>query len=267
MNCYRVIVGATLTSLLRDRLLQLLMVCALCIFLAVPALSLFSMRQVQELSVSLSLSAISAFFLILTVILGSSSVWRDLDRRYLGSILGLPVSRTMYLLGKFTGIIVFIMIGCILLGVVATVAILMVSGQYPSDIPVQWQQIWIAILFDGLKYVLVAAIALLLSSVSTSFYFPFIGTLVLYFCGSASQQVYEYIGTGYGKTLSSVARSLINLIYYCIPNFAAFDFKVQAVYALPVSYQGLLFTGVYFCIYTGIILFVAVWAFNRRELV
>ena len=95
-----------------------------------------------------------------------------------------------------------------------------------------------AILFDGLKYVLVAAVALLLASLSTSFYFPFIGTLVIYFCGSASQQVYEYIGSGYGKTLSSVTGSVINLIYYCIPNFAAFDFKVQAVYPLPVPFQG-----------------------------
>ena len=266
MNCYRVIIEVTLKSLLRDRLLQLLLVCALCIFLVVPALSLFSMRQVQELSVTLSLSAISAILLMLTVILGSSSVWRDLDRRYLASILGLPVSRTIYMLGKFTGIVVFILIGCILLGLVASVAIALMSAQYPSEIPIRWQYVWIAILFDGLKYVLVAAVALLLSSLSTSFYFPFIGTLVIYFCGSASQQVYEYIGSGYGKTLSSVTRSLINLIYYCIPNFAAFDFKVQAVYALPVSFQGLLYTGVYFLIYTSIILFIAVWAFNRREL-
>ena len=62
MNCFRVIIEVTLKSFLRDRLLQLLLVCALCIFLVVPALSLFSMRQVQELSVTLSLSAISAFF-------------------------------------------------------------------------------------------------------------------------------------------------------------------------------------------------------------
>lgn len=266
MKNYRVIFEATLKSIIRDRLLQLLIVCALFVFLIVPALSLFSMRQVQELSVTLSLSAISLILLILTVILGSSSVWRDLDRRYLASILGLPVSRTSYVLGKFTGIAMFIMLGCILLGVVASVVIAVVSAQYPSDLPVRWLQIWIAIVMDGLKYVLVAAVALLFSSLSTSFYFPFIATLTIYFCGSASQEVYEYITSDYGKTLSAVTRTVINSIYYCIPNFAAFDFKVQAVYALPVPFQGLLFTAGYFLIYTGIILAIAVWAFNRREL-
>jgi Cu-processing system permease protein len=263
---FRVIFSATLKGFIRDRLLQLLLACALFIFLAVPALSLFSMRQVQELSVTLSLSAISVILLVLTVILGSSSVWRDLDRRYLASILGLPVSRTSYILGKFAGIVVFILIGSLLLGLVASVDIALVSSQYPSDIPVRWLQIWEAITMDGLKYVLVAAIALLFSSLSTSFYFPFIATLVIYFCGGASQGVYEYITSDYGKKLSTLARGLISSIYYCIPNFATFDFKVQAVYPLPVPVQGLLFTGVYFLLYTGIILIITVWAFNRREL-
>ena len=266
MKIYRVIFEATLKGFIRDRLLQLLLVCALFIFLVVPALSLFSMRQVQELSVTLSLSAISAILLIVTVILGSSSVWRDLDRRYLASILGLPVSRTSYILGKFTGIVLFIMIGCIILGLVATVAIAFVSAQYPSDIPVRWLQIWVAILMDGLKYILVAAVAMLFSSLSTSFYFPFLATLVIYFCGSASQQVYEYIVSDYGKSLSGIAKIGICVIYYCIPNFAAFDFKVQAVYPLAVSVQSLLFTGGYFLVYACIILMIAVWAFNRREL-
>lgn len=266
MKNFRVIFMTTLKGFIRDRLLQLLLVCALLIFLVVPALSLFSMRQVQELSVTLSLSAISIILLVLTVILGSSSVWRDLDRRYLMSVLGLPVSRTSYILGKFTGIVMFILIGCILLGLVATVVIALVSSHYPSEISVRWLHIWVAILMDGLKYVLVAAVALLFSAVSTSFYLPFIATLVVYFCGSASQSVYEYITSDYGKAMSAVTRGLISTIYYCIPNFAAFDFKIQAVYPLSVPVQGLLFTGMYFLMYTGILLMIAVWAFNRREL-
>lgn len=266
MDNFNAIFGATLKSFIRDRLLQLLLVCALLIFLVVPALSLFSMRQVQELSVTLSLSAISFILLIVTVILGSSSVWRDLDRRYLASILGLPVSRTSYILGKFAGIVFFLLVTCILLGLVATAVIALVSAQHPSDIPVRWVQIWVAIFFDGLKYILVTSVALLLSSLSTSFYFPFIATIVIYLCGSASQEVYEYVLSSYGKAMSAVTRTVISSVYYFIPNFAAFDFKVQAVYPLPLSIKGLLYSGVYFLIYTTIMLLIAVWAFNRREL-
>lgn len=266
MNNFRIIFKATLKSFIRDRLLQLLFVCSLFIFLTVPALSLFSMRQVQELSVTLSLSASSIILLIVTVILGSSSVWRDIERRFLASVLGLPVSRTSYILGKFAGIVMLISIGCIMLGLVALVVIALVSAQYPSDIPVRWLHICVAIFYDGLKYILVASIALLLSSLSTSFYFPFIATLIIYFCGSASQEVYEYIISGYGKAMSTVTRAVISSVYYCIPNFSVFDFKVQAVYPLPLSLQGLLYSGAYFLIYTSIMLLIVVWAFNRREL-
>jgi ABC-type transport system involved in multi-copper enzyme maturation permease subunit len=234
--------------------------------MAVPVLSLFSMRQVQELSITLSLSAISFILLVVTVIIGSSSIWRDLERRYLASILGLPLSRPSYILGKFTGIVLFIMVGCTFLGLMATVAVKLVSMQFPSDIAVRWIPIWVAIIFDGLKYILVALIALLLSSLSTSLYFPFITTLVIYFCGSASQDVYEYITSGPGKTLSALPRTTIKAIYYVIPNFAAFDFKVQAVYPLPVPIQGILYSTCYFLIYSSILLMIAVWLFNRREL-
>lgn len=266
MHNIKVIIKATLKGFIRDRLLQLLLICAFFIFLLVPVLSLFSMRQVQELSVTLSLSAISFILLIVTVILGSSSVWRDLDRRYLASTLGLPISRTSYILGKFSGIVVFITIGCILLGLVAMLAIAVASAKYPSDIPVRWTHIWVAILYDGFKYILVASIALLLSSLSTSFYLPFLGTLIIYISGTASQEVYEYIISDYGRTMSAMTRAAIRSVYYCIPNLAAFDFKVQAVYPLPLSLQGLLYSGTYFLIYTGIMLLIAVWAFNRREL-
>lgn len=266
MQIFRVIVEATLKGFIRDRLFQILFACALLIFISVPALSLFSMRQVQELSVTLSLSAISIVLLILTVILGSSSVWRDLDRRYLVSILGLPVSRTAYVLGKFVSIMIFIMFGCILLGLVASASIAIASAQYPSDVPVRWMYIFIAILMDGLKYVLVAAIAVLFSVLSTSFYFPFIATLVMYFCGSASQAVYEYINSDYSKSISSASKLVISSVYYFIPNFAAFDFKVQAVYPLNVPMQSILFTSIYFLFYTIIVLMIAVWSFNRREL-
>jgi ABC-type transport system involved in multi-copper enzyme maturation permease subunit len=266
VNNFRVIFNATFKSFIRDRLIQLLFVSSFFIFLVVPALSLFSMRQVQELSVTLSLSAISIILLTVTVILGSSSVWRDLERRYLASVLGLPVSRVSYMLGKFAGIAVLILIGSILLGMCASAVIALIAGKYPSDIPVRWLHIWVAIFSDGLKYILVAAVALLFSALSTSFYFPFLATLVIYFCGNASQGVYEYITSSYGKTLSPHIKNIILSVYYLIPNFSAFDFKVQAVYPLPLSLQGLMFTGVYFMVYTSIVLIIAVWAFNRREL-
>ncbi len=71
----------TVRSILRDRVLHALLGVALLLFLLVPVFSLFSMRQVQELSVTLCLSALSLVLLVLSVLLGASSIWRDIERR------------------------------------------------------------------------------------------------------------------------------------------------------------------------------------------
>ena len=76
---------------------------------------------------------------------------------------------------------------------------------------------------------------------STSFYLPFFGTLIIYLCGNASQEVYEYATGEFGKELGPMTIKAVTAAYYLIPNLAAFDFQVQAVYGLSVSWADVLF--------------------------
>lgn len=256
----------TLKWALRDRLLHAILAVALLLFFLVPAFSLFSMRQVQELSITLSLSAISFVLFLLTTLMGSSSIWRDVERRYTASVLGLPISRTSYLLGKFSGIALFIGVCSILLSIASCVVIAISSAQYPSDIPIHWQNIVLAMAADTLKYILLASVAILFSTLSTSFFLPFFGTISIYLAGNASQEVYEYISGDFGKKLSTPVLAFIKGTYYVIPNFSAFNLKVQAIYGLPLSLPGMSYIVLYFLIYTSILLYISVWIFSRREL-
>jgi hypothetical protein len=113
---------------------------------------------------------------------------------------------------------------------------------------------------------LLAAVAVLLSAVSTSFFLPFFGTLAIYLAGSASQEVYEYVTGQYVDEISTMALSAIKVVYYLLPNFAAFNFKVHAVYALPITGEAILLPLGYAVTYTGILLTLAVWIFSRRQL-
>ena len=256
----------TLRAILRDRILHALLGVAVLLMALVPVLSLFSMRQVQELSITLSLGTISLVLLILAVLLGASSIWRDIERRYTASVLGLPISRSSYLVGKFCGVALFLMACAVVLGLASAAAITIASAQYPSQLPILWTHIAAAVAATGLKYVLLCAFAFLLSALSTSFFLPIFGTLSIYLAGSASQQVIEYLSGDYGKQVSGVAKGVIHGLYYLLPNFSAFDLQVQAIYDLPLSGSGLLLTFLYFAVYTAILLSLAVWVFSRREL-
>ncbi len=261
-----VLVKNHLRAILRDRVLYAVLGVAVAMILAVPLLSSFSMRQVQELAITLSLSAISGVMLVVTLLLGASSVWRDIERRYAASILTLPVSRGGYILSKFISIGLFQLLCALLLGLGAAVVIFMAAASYPSDIPVHWRNIALVLVGDVLKYQLLASFALLLSAVSTSFYLPFFGTLAIYLCGSASQEVFEYVSSQFGQGMHPLASKAVTIVYYLLPNLAGFDFQVEAVYGLDVPFQGILFSAAYALVYIGTLLGLAMFAFGRREL-
>jgi ABC-type transport system involved in multi-copper enzyme maturation permease subunit len=257
---------ANLWMLLRDRILYAVLGVAVAMLFLVPALSSFSMRQVQELAITLSLSTISMVLLVVTLLLGSSSIWRDIERRYTASILTLPISRDCYLLAKFLTIAVFITGTGVVLAAASSVMIALSATQYASDLPIAWGNIMLAIGADILKYLLLASLALFFSAVSTSFFLPFFVTLCLYMAGSASQEVYEYVSGQFATQIDPIQVNAIKAVYYLLPNFSAFNFKVHAVYALEVSTQSILLPLVYAVIYCGIALGASIWVFNRREL-
>lgn len=135
----------TFKGIFRDRVLRGIAMSSL-FFLLVPSVSSLSMRQVVELSITLSLSLISVMMLLLSVFLGGSSLWKDMERRYTFSVLGLPVSRTKYLLGKFIGTAAFLFLAALILGAAGAVVVKYVSVLYPPMRPVVWPVLFFYIL-------------------------------------------------------------------------------------------------------------------------
>ncbi|MDA8163408.1 MAG: hypothetical protein M0017_00050, partial [Desulfobacteraceae bacterium] len=259
--------GVTIINILRDRVLHMLFGATLLLLFLVPAFSLFSMRQVQPLAITLSLSTISLILLVVSILLGCSSIWRDVERRYTASVLGLPIPRGSYVVGKFLGVVSFLFFCGLLLGTVASGVIVMAGAQYPSQQPILWANFASAVFFDCCKYALLTAVALLLSSLSTSFFLPIFGTIATYLAGTASQEVMDYIGGGTQVIpVAKATQYLARGAYYLLPNLSAFDLKVYAIYSLPLSLTGLMYTFGYFLVYTAILLYLAVWVFRGREL-
>lgn len=259
------IIALTLKGIFRDRVFQGIMVTA-CAFLLIPAIASLSMRQVTELSLTLSLSLISFILLLLAVFLGGTSLWKDIERRYTFSVLGLPLSRQRYLLGRFCGTALFVLLTAAVLGVAAFVVVLYSNTLHPSERPIIWSTMALCIFFDALKYILLIAVAFLFSTVSTSFFLPIFGTIATFLTGGVTQQVFEYIHSPAAKKLSPVVKQIAAVLYYLLPNFSAFDLKVNTIYGLLVPVDGLLLTAAYFVVYVGTLLSISAAIFLRREM-
>lgn len=259
------IIALTLKGIFRDRVFQGIMITT-CAFLLIPAIASLSMRQVTELSLTLSLSLISFILLLLAVFLGGTSLWKDIERRYTFSVLGLPLSRQRYLLGRFCGTALFVLLTAAVLGVAAFIVVLYSNSQYPSERPIVLSTMALCIFFDALKYILLIAVAFLFSTVSTSFFLPVFGTIATFLTGGVTQQVFEYINSPAAKKLSPVVKQIAAGLYYLLPNFSAFDLKVNTIYGLPVPVNGLLLTVAYFVVYVGALLSISAAIFLRREM-
>jgi len=259
------VIFTTFNGFLRDKVFHGIMAVS-ALFLVIPSVSAISLRQYTEMSISLSLSLVSFILLLLAVFLGGTTLWRDIERRFTFSVLGLPISRSGYLLGRFFGIVLCIMLSTAVLGGCALVVIKLVSTGYPPDRPVRWLNIMLALTFDMLKYILLVALAFLFSSLSTSFFLPVFGTISFFWIGTVSQQVYNYIYSPLSEGLNLFYKYAAAALYYLIPNFTTFDLKSQAIYSLDISLSGLGLTTGYFITVTAIILTITCHIFSRREL-
>lgn len=251
---------------LRDRVLHAVLGVGGMLFLLVPVFSSFSMRQVQETALTLTLSASSFILVVLAIQLGAGAVYRDVDRRYTASVLTLPTSRGAFIMGRFAGIALFLVLCTVIFALLTAVTVPLAASINPSERAVDWGVVGLAFCLDACMAVLLSACALVFSVVSTSFTLPFFASLGIFFAGSASQQVYEYLSGPMGEKQAAMVRWAADALYYFLPNFSAFDLHLQAIYALPVVLADVLTTFGYFLVYTGLLVIVSVMIFDRREL-
>lgn len=260
------IILITLKGIFRDRIFQGIMALA-SLFFFLPSVASLSMRQMTELTTTLSLSLISFIMLLLAVFLGATSIWKDIERRYTFSVLSLPISRSTYLVGRFAGIALFMLITALFLGCLALAAVKMAALGYPPSRPVVWSTLIITIVFDALKYILVVAVTMLLSTMSTSFFLPVFGAISVFLTGTITQQVFDYLQTSSAqKAIPPLVQKAATVLYYLLPNLSGFDLKVHAIYSIPLNSQGLAMTALYFVLYTGLVLSAASLLFTRREM-
>ena len=118
------IVLNTFREAVRDRILHGVVGLACTVLVFTLALGELSLDQQQRVVEDIGLAAISLFSVIVAIFLGSSLLYKEIERKTLYVILPKPIRRWQFLVGKFGGIVltalVFVLImGGILLTVMA----------------------------------------------------------------------------------------------------------------------------------------------------
>jgi ABC-type transport system involved in multi-copper enzyme maturation permease subunit len=246
----------TFREAVRDRVLYNLIIFAFLMIGASLLLGQITIGVERQLLINLGLTAISIFGVLIAIFIGIGLVSKEIDKRTLYTVLTRPVQRWEFIVGKFFGLVGTLVVnaGLMTIGFFAALLYLMHSLQ-SSD-----TSILVAIYFILLEFMMVTAIALLLSSFSTPIESAVL-TFAIFVVGSFSEDLRSFAEAAKGST-----RYAAMAFSYLIPNFAAMNYIAPVAHGEPVPGNLILFNTAYGLLYAAAVVCAAGVVFQNRNL-
>lgn len=240
----------------RDRVLYNLILFALLLIGSAIFLGELSAGLEAKIIVDLGLSAMLLFGAFIAIFVGVGLVYKEIERRTLYAILAKPVSRGQFLVGKYLGLSLTLLVNVLVMGIGVTLALVYVHrGWHPLA-----TKIWPAIILIYFELLIITAVALLFSSFSS----PALSALLTFFVfiiGHFSADLKTLAGT----SASLPARWLFGALYYSLPNLANFSVITPTAYGITPTPVAALASIAYAVIYVVVLLCVATLIFGRRN--
>jgi len=238
----------------RDRILYNLILFVLLITGSAIFLGELTAGQEARVIVNLGLSSTLIFGTFISIFVGVSLVWKEIEKRTVYSIFSKPIGRGEFIVGKYLGLSLTLLVNIAVMGVGVTAALLYVGGSRFVG------PVWAATLLIFLELTIMTAVAILFSSFST----PALSALLTFFVfviGHFSSSLLDLATTFSSKP----ALVVVTAIYYVLPNLSNFSFITETSNGMtpPIAMIGS--SLLYAVIYDTILLTITVVIFTRRN--
>ncbi len=193
-------------------------------FLDPSAQSDMELKLIKDICVT----TIAIFGMLITVFISASVVPAEMDNKVIYTVLSKPVRRVQYLLGKFLGVQLIILVNLAMMGALFFLAIYLKQRILPTLL------LW-SILLTYFQFIIVSAFTFAISCASTSSVLPTIGGLFIYITGTLTEYLKDVFtrsgqtGEWFDKIVGYVAYGLYNVL----PNLMHFDLKDQIINRAP----------------------------------
>jgi predicted permease len=131
-----------------------------------------------------------------------------------------------------------------------------------------WSVYFWAVAFIAVQLALLCAIVVFFSAITTSSFITLIFSVASYLVGISIEEVLFYLKSqaAAGEVAASeLLRTVLEIVAWLVPNFAAFDLKTEAAHGLALEPVRLLISGAYGVGYILLLLWLAALIFRRRE--
>ncbi|MCX5769510.1 MAG: ABC transporter permease subunit [Candidatus Hydrogenedentes bacterium] len=217
-------------------------------------------KQMKDLCVT----AISIFGVLITIFISASVVPSEVENKVIYTVLSKPVRRFQYLLGKFAGVQLIVILNLILMTALFFVALYLKERIMPTLL------LW-STLLTYFEFLIVSAFTFALSCAATSAVLPTIAGLFIYITGNLTEYLKDVFAKS-GQTELWIDKMIgyISLgLYQILPNLQNFSLKNQILYLASndpprdILLPNLIAYGLLYAV-AGYVM--AYWIFRRKEM-
>lgn len=252
-NNILVIARNTFRETIRDRILYGILAFALLFLISTIFFGSISLGEDIRVIKDFGLAGIYIFSIIITIFLGSSLIYKELEKRTIYIILSKSISHSEFIVGKFLGLLASIKVNVLLMTAVYLIIVAAKGGgfDYLSLLSI------LLLIFELAIFI---ALTILFSSFTTPLASTLYSIIILYIGHSLS------ILKNAAAHSAPIVQYLTATVYYIFPNLEKFNIRNSVVYgAIPNAGQ-IVFPIVYAIFYTAILLWLATLALKRQEL-
>lgn len=238
---------------LRDKILyNLVLFAGLLIGLSVLLADL-SITEHHKVIADMGLAAINLIGVIIAIFVGISLVNKEIERRTIYTIMARPVSRTVFIMGKYFGLTLTLVVN------MAVMLAVFLLTLWLYHVPIE-RSLFQAVQLMFVEILVVTAIALFFSTFTSST-LSAIFTLSLYVIGHLTADLRAMVESSEG----GIGRTVVNVLYYLCPNLEMLNIKGQAAVGIPAAPEYMILASLYGLLCAGVLVTGACLVFQRRD--
>lgn len=253
----------TFREAIRNKILYILLAFAMVMIIFSLVLSALSIGQDEKIIKDVGLFSITFFGVLIAIMVGIGLIYNELDKRTIYVIISKPIHRFEFVLGKFFGLVLTIIVNVFIMTVVFFALLLLRHFTIPMVLVN-------SILLTILELVVVTAMATLFSSFSTPI-LSAVYTFMLYIAGHLTDDLIRFaqqlLTNKPWHQVTSLDRILAKLavfISWVLPQLEKFNIRNQAVNGIPIT-ENIPLNVLYGILYTSCILVIASVCFSKRN--
>lgn len=255
MNQILTIAQNTYKELIRDKALFVLIFFAIGLLALSILLSQLSIHENLRLTIDFGFSGIFLAIVAMTLFIGSTLVFREIDKKTILFLMSYPLSRSQFIVGKFLGftsMLVTLMFG---LGIALATLLFVIQWEATAAFLIAFYGIFLEIL-------LLLSITLFFGVIIRPILV--VGcTIGLFLIGHGMNGFAEIVARGQNEFL----KTLSQILKWSLPNLENMNWMNQVVYAEIVPGRTMLFASVYTLGWVIFFLSLAIVLFRRRDFV